>query len=541
MAGFVQTLFYSFLCLLLLRLSSLPVNAQGSWQVLLENAGIASMHTAVTHYGNVVMLDRTDIGQSQIKLPDGVCRDDRNELTLEHDCTAHSVLFSPHSNSVRPLFIVTDTWCSSGQFFPDGTLVQTGGDYDGLYSVRRFEPCPDDGACDWVESTDEYLQDGRWYSTNQLLPDKRQIVVGGRNVLTYEFIPANGVAKVTLPFLQQTNDTENDNYYPFVHLLPDGNLFIFANRDSIIYNYHNESVVKTFPTIPGEPRNYPSAGSSVMLPLTGDDGYENVEILVCGGAQLDCFLYPDPFPQASQTCGRINVISGSSGWEMETMPYPRAMGDMLFLPSGDVLIINGAQNGCQGWGNAKNPALSPVLYQPDAHSGSRFVTQSATTIARLYHSTANLLPDGRVLVSGSNTHQFYTFTGDFPTELRVEAFSPGYLHSANDGNRPRITDAPSTIVYGQHFSVMVSVSNAPETNFGINLISSPFTTHSFSQGLRFVRLTVNGQIDNGTEYAYVINATAPPTATVAPPSYYMLFVENQGIPSTASWVQVTST
>eukprot|EP00250_Pteridium_aquilinum_P029644 c3988_g1_i1 orf=44-253(+) len=46
-------------------------NAQGSWQLLLQNAGIASMHTAVTHYGNVVFLDRTDIGPSQINLTGG--------------------------------------------------------------------------------------------------------------------------------------------------------------------------------------------------------------------------------------------------------------------------------------------------------------------------------------------------------------------------------------------------------------------------------------------------------------------------------------
>ena len=41
----------------------------GAWQVLLNNAGIASMHTAVTHYNTLVLLDRTDIGPSQIALP----------------------------------------------------------------------------------------------------------------------------------------------------------------------------------------------------------------------------------------------------------------------------------------------------------------------------------------------------------------------------------------------------------------------------------------------------------------------------------------
>lgn len=537
MRGFVLVDLPFTIFLLSLVHFAVPVLGQGSWALLVQNAGISSMHTAVTHYGTVIMLDRTDIGPSEINLTNGVCRDDPNDLTLTHDCSAHSVMFTPGSNSIRPLFIQTDTWCSSGQFFPDGTLVQTGGDDDGLNKVRRFTPCPSDGTCDWVESTSEFLQDGRWYATNQLLPDERQIVIGGRSVYTYEFIPANGVSKTTLPFLQQTDDAQHDNYYPFVHLLPDGNLYIFANRDSIIYNYQTQTVVKTFPTIPGEPRNYPSAGSSVMLPLSGSDAYGTVEVLVCGGAQLDCFLYPAPFPNASQTCGRITVTSANPAWEMEYMPFRRAMGDMLFLASGDVLIINGVQNGCQGWGNAINPTLNPVVYQPNAASGSRFVVQSPSTIPRVYHSTANLLPDGRVLVAGSNTHQFYTFTGDFPTELRVEAFSPAYLDSGNGAIRPSIVSSPSTIVYSQQFSVTVSVSTAPSGNLGINLISSPFTTHSYAQGLRFLQLSVGSQISTGTG-TYVVNVTAPPSPTIAPPSYYMLSVENQGIPSTAAWVQV---
>ena len=51
------------------------VDAQGSWEVVVANAGIASMHTAVTHYGTVVLLDRTNIGPSQLALNEGRCRD----------------------------------------------------------------------------------------------------------------------------------------------------------------------------------------------------------------------------------------------------------------------------------------------------------------------------------------------------------------------------------------------------------------------------------------------------------------------------------
>ncbi len=67
---------------------------------------------------------------------DGTCRNDPLDLMLKHDCSAHSVLYDPSTNTVRPLTILTDTWCSSGQFMPDGTLLQTGGDYDGATKIR---------------------------------------------------------------------------------------------------------------------------------------------------------------------------------------------------------------------------------------------------------------------------------------------------------------------------------------------------------------------------------------------------------------------
>ncbi|KAI5075460.1 hypothetical protein GOP47_0009536 [Adiantum capillus-veneris] len=509
--------------------------AQGSWKLLLDNAGIASMHTAVTRYNTVILLDRTNIGPSQINLPDGVCRNNADDLKQTVDCTAHSVLFNPADNSVRPLFIQTDTWCSSGQFVADGTLVQTGGDFDGLMKIRTFSPCSSSGSCDWVESSTEFLQDGRWYATNQLLPDGTQIVIGGRGAFTYEFIPANGRGKVALPFLEQTNDAQYDNLYPFVHLLPDGNLYIFANRDSIILNYQNNKVIKTFPTIPGEPRNYPSAGSSVMLPLLASDGYSKVEVLVCGGSQYGCYMNPSAYPTSSDTCGRIVVTDDEPAWNMKTMPYPRSMGDMVLLPTGDALIINGAERGCQGWGNQKDATLKPVIYSP---SSAKFITQTGTTIPRVYHSTANLLQDGRVLVAGSNTHQYYDFTGEFPTELRIEAFSPEYMKSTYDGDRPRIVDAPGKVGYDESFTVTISIESEPAGYVGLSLLSVPFTTHSYAQGQRMLSLEVGLPVYVGGGQ-YEVSAKSPPYSTLAPSTYYMLFAVNEGVAGAAAWLRIS--
>lgn len=134
----------------------------GTWELLMENAGVSSMHTAVTRFNTVVLLDRTNIGPSRKMLRKGHCRSDPNDAILKHDCYAHSVLFDPQTNQIRPLMINTDTWCSSGQFLPDGSLLQTGGDLDGFKKIRKFDPCELNGSCDWVELADVELSEGRW-------------------------------------------------------------------------------------------------------------------------------------------------------------------------------------------------------------------------------------------------------------------------------------------------------------------------------------------------------------------------------------------
>jgi hypothetical protein len=398
-----------------------PVAAQGTWVVLQKNAGIASMHAAVTHYNMVILLDRTNIGPSAIKLPNGRCRHQPLERVSKVDCYAHSVMFNPANGAVRALFIFTDTWCSSGQFFSDGTMVQTGGDFEGNHVIRKLTPCPPGGLCDWVETGDRTTT-GRWYASNQLLPSgTRQIIVGGRDGPNYEFYPKRyaGEGSFYVPILGGA-----DTLYPFVCLLPNGNVFFFAGRQSVQINWNTQKTVRTYPAIPGPDRNYPSAGSSTVLPLSWTNGYSYVEIMVCGGAQAGAAAANNINAPTDNSCGRMVLTAANPKWAMSTMPIRRCMGEMLLLPTSQVLIINGAQNGFQGWGKATNPALTPVNYNP---GNGRFALWAKTTIPRLYHSTANLLPDGRILLAGSNTHQFYTYTGQFPTELRVEAFSPPYL------------------------------------------------------------------------------------------------------------------
>ncbi|XP_057440719.1 aldehyde oxidase GLOX [Lotus japonicus] len=504
------------------------------------------MHMQLLHNDKVIAFDRTDFGPSNLPLSFGRCRMDPDDTALKVDCTAHSVLYDTATTMFRPLMVHTDTWCSSGSVLPNGTLVQTGGFNDGERRLRMFTPCLD-LSCDWVEFPG-YLSERRWYATNQILPDGRVIIVGGRKQFSYEFYPksnANSPSSTNFNFLQETSDPFENNLYPFVHLLPDGNLFIFANTRSVLLDYKQNRVVKEFPQIPGgEPRNYPSTGSSVLLPLDENIGNTiEAEVMVCGGAPRGSFEAASQgnFMEALNTCGRIKVTDPNPTWVMESMPLPRAMGDMLLLPNGYIIIINGVKSGTAGWEHGRDPVLTPVIYHPsETDSGKRFTVMSPASKPRLYHSSAVLLRDGRVLVGGSNPHIFYNFTGvDYPTDLSLEAFSPPYLSLALDPVRPTIrfltNDVLGYRVYSYITFTVPSFTSASEVS--VRLLAPSFTTHSYAMNQRMVvlKLIKVTQVNIGTYYATVVG---PSTQEIAPAGYYLLFVVHAGVPSTGSWVQV---
>ncbi|WMV56996.1 hypothetical protein MTR67_050381 [Solanum verrucosum] len=523
----------------------------GSWNLLLSNIGISAMHMQLLNNDRVVMFDRTDFGMSNISLPDGKCRYDQNDTTLKVDCTAHSIEYDIASNSIRPLMVQTDVWCSSGSVFPDGSLVQTGGFNDGEKVVRVFKPCSNvttNGTCDWEEIQGGLIQ-RRWYSTNHILPDGRQIIIGGRRAFNYEFYPKSASANnsYSLPFLVKTNDPNKieNNLYPFVFLNVDGNLFIFANNRAILFDYTKNVVLKNYPEIPsGDPRNYPSTGSAVLLPLKNLQAQEiQAEVLVCGGAPKGSYTSAlnGNFSGALSTCGRITITDPNPQWTMETMPLARTMGDMVILPNGNVLIINGATMGTAGWECGRDPVLKPVIYRPDNPFDSRFEIQNSSTIPRMYHSTAVLLRDGRVLVGGSNPHIYYNFTGVlFPTELSLEAFSPSYLDSISEYLRPQIISPASQYAfgYGQRMPIRFKVAGRVDINLvTVTMVAPGFNTHSFTMNQRLLVLTSENVKLIG-DNAYQINVVTPSNAKLAPPGYYLLFVVHQDIPSEGIWVKI---
>ncbi|XP_057966948.1 aldehyde oxidase GLOX1 [Malania oleifera] len=519
----------------------------GEWELATDNAGVSAMHLVLLPNTNrAVMFDSTIFGPSKVALPKGRCRPIPESKKKEVDCWAHSVEYDLDSGEVRPILdLKTDTWCSSGGLMTDGTLVQTGGWNDGGRAMRFLRTCDD---CNWRENT-VALTGQRWYATQQMLEDGSFVVVGGRRMFSYEFLPAEGkrnTKNIKLPFLQETSDVFENNLYPFVFLAPDGNLFMFANNRSILLDPHKNKILREFPVMPGGSRNYPASGQAALLPIKLSPGSDDIteEVLICGGARNDANFYAEKnkvFLPALQTCGRMEITAKDPTWAMEEMPTRRVMGDMLLLPTGDVLLINGAQDGVSGWNLAEEPNFAPVLYRPAKQGIDRFRVLKPSTIPRMYHSSSAVLPDGKILVAGSNTNSRYSYTGvEYPTELRVEKFSPPYLDPALGVHRPEIDEenAEKKVSYGQRFRVPFKLIEfgVDKEDVKVTMYSPPFTTHGFSQNQRLVQLGMFDLFQEIDGYNAVVEA--PPSGKVAPPGYYLMFVVYRGVPSPGIWVQI---
>ncbi|CAH9101959.1 unnamed protein product [Cuscuta epithymum] len=512
------------------------------WEVVKEFVGVSAMHMQLMINNKVVFYDTTNLGPSALRHNPEWCRKLPNGRT---DCWAHGITFDPNSGDVRTLKINLNPWCSSGGLSTSGKLISTGGSDEGSRSIRILEPCD---TCDFHEGGTG-LSTFRWYASQQMLENGDIMLVGGRGAYNYEIFPPDQlrfpIQQFGLPFLMDTTDgyLEN-NLYPFVYLLPDGTVFVFANDRSVIINPRTGDVVRELPKLPGGSRNYPASGQSALLPLkltsnTNDGDFVKAEVLVCGGNSHDAFKYtekaPRKFPPALKDCGRIVANQEGAEWDIEEMPSGRVMGDMLILPTGDLLLINGAKAGTSAWDAAEEPNFTPVLYSPEKPKWQRFNELKSSQIPRMYHSSSAVLPDGKVLVAGSNTHATYDFKAKYPTEMRVEKFAPPYLAAEMAQFRPQIMEefSDKQLTYGQNFKVYINLT--AEVGMGdikVTMYPPPFTTHGFSQGQRLLNLGLN-EVTNT-----VISVMAPPSGKLAPPGYYLIFVVHRGVPSNGMWVQI---
>jgi len=197
---------------------------------------------------------------------------------------------------------------------------------------------------------------------------------------------------------------------------------------------------------------------------------------------------------------------------------------MIALPDGTFMIVNGAHAGVAGFGLASDPNLSALLYDPTQPVGSRISILGNTTIARMYHSEATLLPDGRVLISGSDPQ-----TPGLPEELRIEVYIPPYL---NQGlTQPTVTVSNTDWVYGGQYQITVHLFQGTVGGMRVSLVASVSSTHGNAMGARTIFPTFSCSGNTCT-------VTAPPNAGVSPPGWHQLFVLDGPTPSHSVFVRI---
>jgi hypothetical protein len=223
---------------------------------------------------------------------------------------------------------------------------------------------------------------------------------------------------------------------------------------------------------------------------------------------------------SAATAYTLDMTQGSHLWvQVPSMNFARTYHTMVLLPDGNVLVTNGGQTThLRDDGQAVHQA---EMWSPATQQFSKLASME---VPRLYHSTALLLPDGRVLVAGGGGYNdFYQASTD---QLSAEIYSPPYLFK---GARPVISSAPAAIQHARSFSL--TTPDALQIT-SVALMRLGAVTHAFDQDQRYVPLTFQQAPDGLTIHS-------PSSAKLAPPGYYMLFIVNsQGVPSVASMIKV---
>jgi hypothetical protein len=393
----------------------------------------------------------------------------------------------------------TDIFCASLSALPDGRVLVVGGHGNpdlGTAEVNIFDPATHS----WSRAASMAYK--RWYPTSTTLADGRVLATGGAGVSSYDYIP---VPEIYNPTNNTWTKLPNANLamptYPHMFLMANGKLAYTGNSE-----------------FPSEARLLDPATQvwSMVDPATVDGGssvmYEPGKFLKSGSANDQINGQP-----SAATAYTIDFNSANPRWQqVASMAFPRTHHVLTLLPDGNVLATSGTliKDGTDS---------SPSVYEAELWSPvtRTWTTLARATIARKYHTTALLLPDGRVLVGGTGRN-IYPLTD----QRNYELFSPPYLFK---GQRPTIASAPATIAYGSSFSV-----GTPEgsTITSAVLMRPGAMTHMFDMEQRRVPLSFS-QTSGG------LTVQAPANGNIAPPGYYLLFLLNaNGVPSIGRFVRL---
>ena len=398
-------------------------------------------------------------------------------------------------------------FCSGHAFLPDGRLFIAGGhdtgDGDGIREAHIFDSTNNS----WTQMS-QLMNMGRWYPSALTLGNGEIVVVSGND----------SGSNNTTPDVWKTNDgggwrrltgaSLGLQTYPYLHLAPNGKVFFTGPEGTSRYLDTADPGAWSFVAerVGGER----ISGGSVM--------YEPGKVVMMGGRESTNV----------KNTAEIIDLNGAATWTatgVGSMAHARIQMNATILPDGKVLVTGGTNS----LDEAAGAILQAEMWNP---ATKNFSPMASMAKKRLYHSTAILLPDGRVLSAGGGRPPGPLFPDLHNSN--AEFYSPPYLFTTGGGAATRPT-IDSHLSKGVRPGDQIFVTTPEASSISdVTLIALSSVTHTANMSQRFNRLTF-------TQGMGGLNVTMPANSNLCPPGYYMLFVLNSnGVPSVARIINVNS-
>jgi hypothetical protein len=525
-------------------------DTKGLWRLLPYFSEVLPVHAALLHSGKVLFFAGSGNNAFRFSSPDfgNVTKQMFTSVVWDPSKNVFDNKTFDHPPTLRRANgKVIDFFCCGHTFLPDGRVLVAGGtdQYDTLIVNGQAQAAPhgftgtrdtlifDSDPAQETWTAVKPLTRGRWYPTIARLSDGKILAAsgldengGGPNGNTFEINPD--------PDHAAWAKTRNFDLplYPHLFQLADGRFFYTGGKmdtagdsDPLVFDpiqAVNATVVNGLTD-----RGQCNQCASVILPPV-----QSQEFMILGGGP------EDDTPERGQATHRTAIVDfkiPNPLYQVKAqMNHERMHVNAVLLPDRTVLAVGG---GVTREASAETHVVDPLggrevfeaeIYDPVKNTWS---ITAAATIARLYHSVALLLPDGRVVSAGGNPDkggQANWLPPDPLEEMRLEIFSPPYLFKSTP--RPLIQNVQQEIQYGS--SVVITTPHGSQIKW-INLIAPGLTTHSFNSTQRLVDVPFT------VGPANALKAAIPTDRNLAPPGWYMLFLtDNNGVPSVATWVHL---
>jgi YVTN family beta-propeller protein len=382
----------------------------------------------------------------------------------------------------------TDIFCSSQLILPQGGSVFVAGGDNWTGTATTNAGNNNSNLFNYNSNSlarGNNMTRARWYSTSTTLLNGEVYIQGGTGGTDRPEI--RGVDG-SFRSLSNANTSAFDFMFPRNFVAPNGRIFGLDSAGKMFYVDTSGSGSVT--QVSQLASSYTSSNASAAMFAPG-------RILQFGGNSNGAIVID--INGASPTATPTQSMSSQRRWVTATM-----------LADGKVLATGGSQvdNQLTGVNNIAE------IWNPTTGTWTR---GHEGALARLYHSTALLLPDATVLVAGGGA------PGPL-VNLNAEIYYPPYLFTAAGtlAQRPAIANAPQFIDIGKTFRVDLADSTSISR---VTLVKTGSVTHSWNMEQRFQELTF---LRNGTQ----LSVQAPTRAALAPPGYYLLFVlDSAGVPS----------